>query len=68
MEMGCACSMHGGSENAYYILVGNLKGRDCLRPRHMSEVDVKMDLKETGSKIVYWIHLRQFFSQLSPVL
>jgi hypothetical protein len=48
-EMGRACSMDGGTRNAYRILVGKPEGKTPLgRPRHRWVDDIKMDLREIG--------------------
>jgi hypothetical protein len=42
--------------NAYKILVGKAEGKRSLEiPRCNVKNDIKMDLKETGRKIVDWI-------------
>jgi hypothetical protein len=46
--------------NACRILVGKLKGRRPLgRPRHRWVDNIKMDLREIGWDVMYWIDLAQ---------
>jgi hypothetical protein len=46
--------------NACNILVGKTEGNRPLgRPRHRWEYNIRMGLRETGWKGVYWIHLVQ---------
>jgi hypothetical protein len=57
--MGRACSTHGGTRNAYRILVGKPEGKRPLgRPRRRG-VDNKMDLPEIGWDGMEWIDLAQ---------
>jgi hypothetical protein len=46
--------------NAYRILVGKPEGKRPLgRPRHRSEDNIKIDLREIGWGGMYWIDLAQ---------
>jgi len=46
--------------NAYKILVGKPEGKRPLgRPRRRWEDNIRMDLREIGWEVVYWIHLAQ---------
>jgi hypothetical protein len=46
--------------NVYNILVGETEGKRSLgRPRHVSEDNIKMDIKEISWAGVDWIHLAQ---------
>jgi hypothetical protein len=56
--MGRECSKHG--RDAHNILVGKAEGkRPPGRPRHRSEDNIRMDLREIGSEGVDWMHLAQ---------
>jgi hypothetical protein len=58
--MGTAGSMNGKKTNAYRVLVEKPEGKRPLRrPRHGSENNVKMDLREIGWDGMYWIDLTQ---------
>jgi hypothetical protein len=46
--------------NAYKILAGKPKGKRPLgRPMHISDHNIKMDLREMNLEGVDWIHLAQ---------
>jgi hypothetical protein len=46
--------------NAYRILVGKPEGKRPLeRPRRTWQVNIRMDVRGTGWKIVDWINLAQ---------
>jgi hypothetical protein len=52
--------MCGGNENAYKSLVAKSEGKRHLqRPRHIWEVNIKVDLQERGCEDVEWIHVAQ---------
>ena len=47
--MGGACSMHGGEERLYRVLVGKPEEKRPLgRPWHRWEDNIQMDLWEVG--------------------
>jgi hypothetical protein len=50
----------GMMRNVYKILFRISVGKTSLgRPRRRWEDDIRMDLRETGSKDVEWLHLAQ---------
>jgi len=50
----------GEMRNAYNIVTGKLEGkRPVGRPRRRWEYNIRMDLWETGWKVVDWMHLTQ---------
>jgi hypothetical protein len=50
----------GAKRTAYRIFIGKPEGNRPLgRTRHWWEVNIKMDLRETGWNIVNWIDLAQ---------
>jgi hypothetical protein len=56
--MGTACGTHG--RKVYRVMVGKPEGKIPLgRPRHRWEDGIRMDLRETGRRRVYWIQLAQ---------
>jgi len=58
--MGGACSVYGGWERLYKVLVGKPVGmRPIGRPRHRWEDNIKMDLQEVGCGAMDWIELAQ---------
>jgi hypothetical protein len=58
--MGRAFRIHGERRNAYRILVGKPEVRRRLgRPRRRWEVNIKMDLGETGWDGMDWTDLAQ---------
>jgi hypothetical protein len=59
-EMGSVCSMNGGEENAYRLLVGKSEGKRQLgSQRHWLMDNIKMDVREIGWGGVDWIDLGQ---------
>ena len=58
--MGRACSVNGGGERLYRVLVGKPEGQRPLgRPRRRREDNVRMDLQEVGCGGMDWIKLAQ---------
>jgi hypothetical protein len=60
--MRCAghAARMGEMRNAYKILVGKPEGKRPLgRPRQRWEHNIRIDLRETGWKVVDWVHLLQ---------
>jgi hypothetical protein len=54
----------GEMRNAYSILVGKPEGKRPLgRPRHRSENNIRMVLREIGWEGVNWIYLAQVRDQ-----
>jgi hypothetical protein len=54
----------GEERNAYRILVGKPEGKTQVgRPRHRSEDNIKLDLREIGWGGMDWIDLTQDFYQ-----
>jgi hypothetical protein len=50
----------GEMRNAYNIVTGKLEGKTPVgRPRRRWEYNIRMDLWETGWKVVVWMHLTQ---------
>jgi hypothetical protein len=59
-EMGWACSMYWGKEDACRVLVEKPEGiRPLGRPKRRWEDNTKMDLREVGSWGMDWIDLPQ---------
>jgi hypothetical protein len=59
-QMDGACSLDGGGERCYRVLVGKPEGKRPLgRPRHRWEDNNKMDLQEVGCGGMDWIELAQ---------
>jgi hypothetical protein len=59
-DMGEACSMDGGKERGYSVLVGKPDGKRPLgRPRCRWEDDIEMDLKAVGRawSLLMWIRM-----------
>ena len=58
--MGGLCSVYGGEEGVYSVLVGKPEGKRPLgRPRRRWENNIKMDLQEVGCGGTDWIELAQ---------
>jgi hypothetical protein len=58
--VGWTCGTHGEGRVIYRILVGRPEGKRPLgRPRRRWEVNIKMDLRETGIDGANWIQLAQ---------
>jgi hypothetical protein len=56
--MGGVCSREGEMVNAYNTLVGKPEGKRRLgRRRCRWEDNIKIDLREMGSRGVGWMHL-----------
>jgi hypothetical protein len=54
------CRTHGNKSNAYRILVGKPEGKRPLgRPRRRWEDNIEINLRETSSGSMDWIHLAQ---------
>jgi hypothetical protein len=59
-EMGGACVTYGGTTGVYRVLVGKPEGKKQLgRPRHRSNDNIKMCLREVGCEDMDWIDLAQ---------
>jgi hypothetical protein len=57
-EIGGAYSTHGGDEKYVEISVGKLEGKRQLGiPSRRWEVNIRMDLRETGWEVVDRMHL-----------
>jgi hypothetical protein len=58
--MDGARSKNGEKRNSYRILVGTPEGKRSLRrPKHTSEGNIKMDLREIGWGGMDWIDVAQ---------
>jgi hypothetical protein len=54
--MDKACSTHGANRNAYRILVGKSEGKRPLgRPRRRFQDNIRVNLKEIGWVLMYWV-------------
>jgi hypothetical protein len=61
--------MHGENRNAYRVLMGKSEGnRPLRRPRCRWEDNIKMDLREIGWDVVYWIRLNWDRDNLGALL
>jgi hypothetical protein len=57
-EIGGACSIYGGEERVYRVLVGKPEGKRLLgRPSRRSEDNIKIELQEAVYGSVDWIEL-----------
>jgi hypothetical protein len=54
----------GGVRNTYKTLVGKPEGKRLFRrSRRKREDNIRMDVREIGWDIVYWIHLTRYMDQ-----
>jgi hypothetical protein len=62
-------STHGEKRNAYRIFLGKPEGKEPLEmPRHSREDNFKMDLREIGWDVTYWIDLARDTDQWRAVV
>jgi len=57
-EIGEECSIHGG-EKCIQILIRKLEGKRPLRSPECRWNYIRMDLREIGWEVIYWIHLAE---------